>query len=129
MQLAIIPPLYHDLGGGSPMNPMAEVLAHIQDENDRRTLAKLMKRHEVLRVRLQCQARPPRTESEKELIEHFLKQIDEWQLYGKRSRAQAQRLIDRNRELTTQVAALEEQLRQIVGKIEPHNRRLFQHSV
>lgn len=61
-----------------------------------------------------------------EVAAHFLKQIADWKAYGKRAEAQAQRLIDKNRELTLKVEELEEQLREIVRKAEPHNRRLFQ---
>jgi len=70
--------------------------------------------------------KPPRTQGEQELIDHFLKRIADWEAYGKRAQAQAQRLIDRNRELTARVAELEGQLREVVRKVEPHNRQLFQ---
>ena len=61
-----------------------------------------------------------------EVVAHFLKQIADWKVYGKRSQEQAQWLIDRNRELTPRVTELEKQLNEVVRKIEPHNRRLFQ---
>jgi len=61
-----------------------------------------------------------------EVVIYFRKRIADWEAYGKRSQAQAQRLIDRNKELTARVAELEEQLRNVVRKVEPHNQRLFQ---
>lgn len=61
-----------------------------------------------------------------EVAAHFLKQIADWKVYGKRAEAQAQRLIDKNRELTARVAELEEQMRDVIRNFEPHNRRLFQ---
>lgn len=106
------------------MNGSTEILAHIQNEQDRRILVALMERNEVLRVRLS--AHPSRTRSEQEAIDYFRQRLAEWEAWGKRSTAQNQRLIDRNRELTAKIAELEEQLHEIVRKIEPHNRRLFQ---
>jgi chromosome segregation ATPase len=61
-----------------------------------------------------------------EVVIHFRKQLADWEMYGKRSQEQAQRLIDRNQELTARVAELEGQLRKVVCKVEPHNRQLFQ---
>jgi chromosome segregation ATPase len=61
-----------------------------------------------------------------EVVIYFRKRLADWEMYGKRSQAQAQRLIDRNRELTARVAELEGQLREVVRKAEPHNRQLFQ---
>jgi chromosome segregation ATPase len=61
-----------------------------------------------------------------EVVIHFRKRLADWEMYGKRSQEQAQRLIDKNRELTAKVAELEGQLREVVRKVEPHNRQLFQ---
>jgi chromosome segregation ATPase len=69
---------------------------------------------EKLRTRLQ------------EVVTYFRKRLADWEAYGIRSQEQAQRLIDRNRELTARIAELEEQLREVVRKVEPHNRQLFQ---
>ena len=61
-----------------------------------------------------------------EVVTHFRKRPADWEMYGKRSQEQAQRLIDRNQELTAKVAELNGQLREVVRKMEPHNRQLFQ---
>jgi len=61
-----------------------------------------------------------------EVVIQFRKRIAEWEMYGLRSQEQAQRLIDRNRELTAKVAELEEQLCEVVRRVEPRNRQLFQ---
>jgi len=61
-----------------------------------------------------------------EVVLYFRKRLADWELYGERSQKQNQWLIDRNRELTARVAELEEQLREVVRKVEPHNRQLFQ---
>jgi hypothetical protein len=61
-----------------------------------------------------------------EVVDHFRKRLAEWELYGKRSQEQAQRLIDKNRELAARVVELEGQLCEVVRKVEPHNRQLFQ---
>lgn len=106
------------------MNASAEVLSHIQDDHDRRTLAKLMQRHEVLRIRLATQSTG--NSADQEIIRSLRRQVAEWNSFGQRAQDEAQRLIDRNRELSARVAELEEQLREIVRKVSPHNRRLFQ---
>jgi hypothetical protein len=61
-----------------------------------------------------------------EVVIQFRKRIAEWEMYGLRSQEQAQCLIDRNRELTAKVAELEEQLCEVVRRVEPRNRQLFQ---
>ncbi len=61
-----------------------------------------------------------------EVVIHFRKRLAEWELYGKRCQEQAQRLIDRNWVLTARVTELERQLSEVVRKVEPHNRQLFQ---
>ena len=61
-----------------------------------------------------------------EVVIQFRKRLADWEKYGKRSQEQAQRLIDRNRELTAKVAELEGQLCEVVRQAEPRNRQLFQ---
>jgi phosphoserine phosphatase len=61
-----------------------------------------------------------------EVVVYFRKRIADWELYGKRSEAQAQRLIDRNKALTARIAELEGQLSEVVRQVVPHNRQLFQ---
>jgi hypothetical protein len=61
-----------------------------------------------------------------EVVVYFRKRLADWESYGTRSQEQADRLIARNRELTARVAELDEQLREVVRRIEPRNWRLFQ---
>ena len=61
-----------------------------------------------------------------EVVIYFRKRLADWEAYGTRSQEKAQRLIDKNRELTAKVAELEGQLREVVRRVEPRNRQQFQ---
>lgn len=104
-----------------------EILSHIQDRQDRHTLNELLKKYEVLRVRLLV--KPPGLESDRLEIERLSKQLDRWELYYEANTRYLQKLHAENKELRVKVAGLEDKMKQLLLAWKPPTgRRLFQGS-
>ena len=71
-----------------------EILSHIQDRQDRHTLNELLKKYEVLQVRLLV--KPPGLESDRLEIERLSKRLDQWELYYEANTKYLQKLHAQN---------------------------------
>src|SRR5271165_5215640 len=113
----------------SPMTEatVSEILSHVQDSQDRHTLNELLKKYEVLQVRLLV--KPPGLESDRLEIERLSKRLDQWELYYEANTKYLQKLHAQNKELRARVAGLEDNMKQLLLAWKPPTaRRLFQSS-
>jgi len=108
------------------MDPtIAEILSHIQDRQDRHTLGELLKKYEVLRVRLLV--KPPGLESDREAIKYFKERLASWELWYKANEKNIQDIYAKNKDLREKMSRLEEQMKELLLKWNPPPKlKLFQ---
>ena len=104
-----------------------EILSHIQDRQDRHTLNELLKKYEVLRVRLLV--KPPGLESDRAAIEDLKRRLGLWELWYEATTAQMRKLYSQNKELQAKITGLEDNMKRLLLAWKPPtDRRLFQGS-
>ena len=104
---------------------MSEILSHIQDRQDRHTLNELVKKYEVLRVRLLV--KPPGLESDRASIAYLQKRLAQWDVWYKANEKNIQAIYAQNKELRIKVAGLEEKMERLLRAWNPPaTRKLFQ---
>ena len=122
---------------------LQEVLSHIQDERDRHILSDLVRKHNVLRVRLLAppvdlsSANREAERAELNALRERLKslqstsaaneqQIVRWTEWYKRNKDMNTNLIAENERLQSRITGLEGELRKVVQEWEPSSTPLFQ---
>jgi len=106
---------------------ISEILSHIQDAHDRHTIGDLLRKYDVLRLRLLV--KPPGLESDRLEIERLSKRMNGWELYYEGNQRHLQKLYAENKELRAKVASLEDKMAQLLLEWNPPApRRLFQKS-
>jgi len=122
---------------------LQEVLSHIQDEGDRRILSNLLKKHDVLRVRLQasavdlCSANREAERAELNASREQLKSLEStsaaneqrlvrWNEWYQRNKNLNTELLAENERLHSRITGLERELRKVLQEWKPSSTRLFQ---
>lgn len=122
---------------------LQEVLSHIQDERDRHILSDLVRKHNVLRVRLLAppvdlsSANREAERAELNALRERLKslqstsaaneqQIVRWTEWYKRNKDMNTNLIAENERLQSRITGLEGELRKVVQEWKPSSTPLFQ---
>ena len=104
---------------------ITEILSHIKNAEDRHTLNQLLRKCEVLRVRLLV--KPPGLESDRAEIEELKRRLGIWEVWCEETTKQMRRLFAENRELKAKVASLEGRMQQLLREWNPPaSRRLSQ---
>jgi len=104
---------------------ISEILSHIQDRQDRHTLNELLKKYEVLRVRLLV--KPPGLESDRAAIKKLQERLAVWETWHKANEKNIQDIYAKNKALREKLSRLEEQMTQLLLRWNPApDRKLFQ---
>ena len=104
---------------------ITEILSHIQNLQDRHTLGELLKKYDVLRVRLLV--KPPGLESDRAAIKKLQERLAAWDTWYKANEENIQGIYAKNKELRESLARLEEQMKQLLLRWNPPpERKLFQ---
>lgn len=129
--------------GALMTSSLQEVLSHIQDERDRHVLSALVKKHDVLRVRLlappvtlssaNCEAERAELNALKERLKSLQstsaaneRQIVRWTEWYKRNKDMNTNLIAENERLQSRITGLERELKKVVQEWKPPSTLLFQ---
>lgn len=108
-----------------PEAGIAEILSHIQDRQDRHALGELLKKYEVLRLRLLV--KPPGLESDQAAIKKLQEQLAGWGSWYKANEKFIRSVYANNKELREKVSRLEDKMRELLLRWNPPtNRKLFQ---
>jgi len=104
---------------------VSEILSHIADRHDRHTLNELLKKYEVLRVRLLV--KPPGLESDRASIKKLQERLAGWESWYKANEKSIQDIYAKNKELREKMSRLEEQMKQLLLRWNPPpEKKLFQ---